>query len=119
MKNFARTLLIMVAGLFTAIGCDEYVAIGPQYTLEADNYFKTASDYDKALTGAYDLLQTSYLSLWIGEIASDNAIAGGESVTDSEGLHQIDAMTHGGVNNELRSLWRYMYTGITRANYIF
>ena len=39
--------------------------------------------------GAYDLLQSSFLSVWIGEIASDNTIAGGESVTDTEGLHQI------------------------------
>src|SRR5690606_21517506 len=84
-----------------------------------ENFFKTPNDYDRALTGAYDLLQTSYLSLWLGEIASDNSIAGGESVTDSEGLHQIDDMTHGGQNNELKSHWRYMYSGITRANYIF
>src|SRR5690606_28715466 len=56
---------------------------------------------------------------WIGEIASDNAIAGGESVTDTEGLHQIDAMTHGGVNNELRRLWRWMYAGVARANFLF
>ncbi len=71
-----------------------------------------------ALIGAYDLLQASFLSVWIGEIASDNTIAGGESVTDTEGLHQIDQMNHGGVNNELRSVFRWNYAGITRANYI-
>ena len=58
------------------------------------------------------------MSLWIGEIASDNAIAGGESANDSQGLHQIDAMTHGGVNNDLRSIFRWNYVGISRANYI-
>jgi hypothetical protein len=56
--------------------------------------------------------------LWIGEIASDNSIAGGESVNDSQGLHQIDNMTHGGVNNELRNILRWNYAGITRVNYI-
>ncbi|ELR70566.1 putative outer membrane protein [Fulvivirga imtechensis AK7] len=108
-------LICMVA----SFSCEDYVDIEPKYTRDADNFFKAPEDYDKALTAAYDLLQTSYLSLWIGEIASDNAIAGGESVTDSEGLHQIDAMTHGGVNAELRSIWRWMYAGITRANFIF
>lgn len=119
MKKIFRTFILFSAGALASIGCDDYVDIDPLYSQNADNYFKSPSDYDKALTGTYDLLQTSYLSLWIGEIASDNAIAGGESVTDSEGLHQIDAMVHGGVNNELRSLWRWMYTGITRANYLF
>ncbi|MEY3199864.1 MAG: hypothetical protein RJA13_1822, partial [Bacteroidota bacterium] len=85
---------------------------------DAENFFETPEDYDRALTGAYDLLQSSFLSLWIGEIASDNSIAGGESVNDSQGLHQIDLMNHGGVNVELRNILRWNYAGVTRANYI-
>lgn len=119
MKNFINKILLLTTGLFVSISCDDYVDIGPQYALDADNYFNSPADYDKALTGAYDLLQTSYLTLWIGEIASDNSIAGGESTTDTPGLHQIDEMTHGGVNQELRSVWRWMYAGVTRVNYIF
>jgi starch-binding outer membrane protein, SusD/RagB family len=119
MKNFKRTLLIAIAAIFTTVSCDEALNVEPEYSLDADNYFKSPSDYDRALVGAYDLLQTSYLDMWIGEIASDNSIAGGESVTDTESLHQIDAMTHGGVNQELRSLFRWMYAGITRVNYIY
>jgi hypothetical protein len=119
MKKLFRTSILLVAGVFTAVSCNDYVEIGPQYAQDADSYFHSPSDYDKALTGAYDLLQTSFQNLWISEIASDNAIAGGESVTDSEGLHQIDEMKHGGVNNDLRRLWRWMYAGVARANFIF
>ena len=114
------TKLAVILTLILAIAsCDSFVEIDPYYAQDADSYFNNPDDYSKALTGAYDLLQTSYLDLFIGEIASDNSIAGGESVTDSEGLHQIDAMTHGGVNVELRNLFRWMYTGITRVNYIY
>ncbi len=109
----------MAAATCVSVSCDNYVDIEPEYTIDADNYFKSPEDYDKALTAAYDLMQTSYIDMWIGEIASDNSIAGGESVTDTQGLHEIDAMTHGGVNNELRSLFRWMYAGITRVNFIF
>lgn len=119
MKNFSKTFFTALMISLTSISCDDYVNIDPYYAQDADNYFKSPSDYEKALIGAYDLMQTSYLDMWIGEIASDNSIAGGESVTDSEGLHQIDNMTHGGVNAELRSLFRWMYAGITRANFIF
>jgi hypothetical protein len=119
MKNFFKTSILIAAITSMSLSCDNYVDIDPEYSIDADNFFKSASDYERALTGAYDLMQTSYLDIWIGEIASDNSIAGGESVTDSEGLHQIDAMTHGGVSNELRSIFRWMYTGITRVNYIY
>ena len=108
-------ILVLITGLH---GCKKFLAVDPPYAQDAENYFLTEEDYDKALIGAYDLLQSSFLSVWIGEIASDNTIAGGESVNDTEGLHQIDNMTHGGVNNELRSVLRWNYTGITRANYI-
>lgn len=118
MKFLSKTILILFAVTMVNVGCD-YTDIDPEFTRDADSFFIDEQDYYQALTGAYDLLQTSYLSLWIGEIASDNSIAGGESVTDTEGLHQIDNMTHGGVNNELRSVFRYNYAGITRANFIF
>jgi hypothetical protein len=119
MKLFIRTILLATSISLVSISCDDFVNIDPYYAQDAENYFKSPDDYQRALVGAYDLMQTSYLDIWIGEIASDNSIAGGESVTDSEGLHQIDAMTHGGVNTELRSLFRWMYAGIARVNYIF
>ena len=114
--NIAFTLLIV--SLITFVGCKKFLDLEPPYAQDAENYFQNQSDYELALIGAYDLLQASFLSVWIGEIASDNTIAGGESVTDTEGLHQIDDMNHGGVNNELRSVFRWNYAGVTRANYI-
>ncbi len=119
MRKTIRTAILILGISSLSLSCDDYVNIDPYYAQDADNYFLSPNDYEKALIGAYDLMQTSYLDMWIGEIASDNSIAGGESVTDSEGLHQIDNMQHGGVNAELRSLFRWMYAGITRVNYIF
>lgn len=119
MKSFIKTFILLISFSFVSISCDDLVDIDPYYSQDAENFFRSPADYERALTGAYDLLQTSYLDMWIGEIASDNSIAGGESLTDSEGLHQIDDMTHGGLNAELRSLFRFMYAGIGRVNYIF
>lgn len=116
MKNI--NLGIILTGLLLFVGCEKFLDVSPPYAQDAENYFRTPEDYNMALTGAYDLLQSTFVNVWVGEIASDNTIAGGESVTDTEGLHQIDEMTHGAVNNELRSILRYMYTGITRCNYI-
>jgi tetratricopeptide (TPR) repeat protein len=110
---------ILTVGLILPFsGCNEFLDINPLYTQDAENFFETPDDFDRALTGAYDLLQASFMHVWIGEIASDNAIAGGESVTDTEGLHEIENMSHDAVNQELRSVFRWNYAGITRANYI-
>ena len=120
-NRFFNKSILAVALMGTAImhsGCDKFLAIDPLYTQDSENYFQTPVDYERALTGAYDLLQGSFMSLWIGEIASDNSIAGGESVTDTEGLHEIDNMSHDAVNNELRSVFQWNYAGISRANYI-
>jgi hypothetical protein len=117
MKKIAFLALTFVV-VAAISGCKKFLKVDPPYTQDAENFFQTQEDYEKALIGAYDLLQGSFLSLWIGEIASDNSIAGGESVNDSQGLHQIDNMSHGGVNSELRSILRWNYAGITRVNYI-
>ena len=111
-------ILLACATIVSLPSCEKFLSVDPPYAQDAENFFQTPEDFDRALTGAYDLLQSSFISLWIGEIASDNAIAGGESVNDSKGLHDIDNMTHGGVNAELRSVFRWNYTGITRVNYI-
>ncbi|WP_158858031.1 RagB/SusD family nutrient uptake outer membrane protein [Lunatibacter salilacus] len=116
MKTIYLKLLI-VLGLLSS--CDQLLDIDPEFSQDAESFFNTPEDYERALIGAYDLMQTSYLQVWIGEIASDNAIAGGESVNDSRGLHEIESMTHGGVNEELRSLMRFNFAGIARTNYIF
>jgi hypothetical protein len=111
-------ILFLMLSFLGLSSCKKFLDVNPPYGQDAENYFQTPDDYERALVGAYDLLQASFLSVWIGEIASDNTIAGGESANDTEGLHQIDAMTHGAVNNELRSIMRWNYAGITRANYI-
>ncbi|TAD98757.1 MAG: RagB/SusD family nutrient uptake outer membrane protein [Bacteroidetes bacterium] len=114
-----KKIFILFFLLFGSFGCSSYLDIEPEATRDADKFFLAPRDYEQGLIASYDLLQTSYLSIWIGEIASDNSEAGGESPTDTEGLHQINTMQHGGQNNELRSLWRWMYAGITRTNYLF
>ena len=115
-----RIILIIVLGTTLVFSCEEMLEdVEPQFTQDAENFFNTPADFDRALTGAYDLMQNSYLDLWIGEMASDNSIAGGNNVNDTPGLHQIDDMTHNGVNAELRSVLRNNYSGISRANFIF
>ncbi|MEO9869431.1 RagB/SusD family nutrient uptake outer membrane protein [Ekhidna sp.] len=104
----------------TAFSCEDIVDIEPQFAQDAESYFQTEQDYENALIGAYDMIGQSFLSLWLGEIASDNSIAGGESPNDTRSLHEIDEMVHTPESElELRRHLRFMYSGITRTNFIF
>ena len=118
MKKINRLFTAIIISTSLLVGCSKFLDLDPPYTQDAENFFQNEQDYLRALTGAYDLLQGMFVSYWIGDIASDNCIAGGESVTDTEGLHQIENMTHGAFNDELISIMIFNYCGIGRCNFI-
>ena len=97
---------------------DDFVETKPAYSIDSENYFNSKQDYNDALVATYDLLQSSYVNVLLGEIASDNTLAGGESPTDVIGFQQIDDMIHTPVNSNLHDVWNWMFAGIQRANYI-
>ena len=118
-RNISNIQLIGAFLLFITIGScsDDFVDVEPPVE-NSEDYFNTASEYQRALIGAYDLLQATYLSVMLGEIASDNTVAGGESATDQLSIQEIDKMNHTPVNQSLRNIWSWMYAGVNRANYI-
>ncbi|CAL2080843.1 RagB/SusD family nutrient uptake outer membrane protein [Tenacibaculum sp. 190524A02b] len=110
--------LVLIALTFIVFGCEDYLDITPEGRENSENFFNSADDYEKALTGVYDLLSTTYLNQILGEIASDNSLCGGENATDVLDWQQIDDMTHNPDNGALRNVFQWMYAGISRANYI-
>ncbi|AOW18953.1 RagB/SusD family nutrient uptake outer membrane protein [Polaribacter vadi] len=109
------TLLLLVGFSFSC--SDDFVEVKPTST-NSEDFFNTQEDYEKAIIGAYDLLQSTYLNVMLGEIASDNSLAGGESATDTPGIQEVDDMIHTPLNAQLRDIWNWMFAGVNRANYI-
>lgn len=118
--KFFKHISILIAVIFSASACTDYVDYEPidDYQITADVYFNAATDYEAAVVGTYDPLQWMYLNILIGDIASDNSLSGGESATDVMGLQQIDDMVHNPNNDNLTSIWKWLYEGINRANYL-
>ncbi|MBT8384703.1 MAG: RagB/SusD family nutrient uptake outer membrane protein [Bacteroidia bacterium] len=96
---------------------DDFVDVASQDE-NSEEFFNSEEDYQNALIGAYDLLQATYLNVMLGEIASDNTLAGGESATDVPGIQEVDDMIHFPVNAQLRDIWSWMFAGVNRANFI-
>lgn len=120
MKKYLFTIIITLTLFSTvSISCsDEFVDPKPAYSIDSENYFNSKADYEQALIAAYDLLQSSYANVLLGEIASDNTLCGGESPIDVIGWQQIDDMIHTETNSNLRDIWNWMFAGVQRANYI-
>lgn len=118
MKNYKN--IFYAFAIFAGLaGCsDDFIEREPVYSIGSENYFNSETDYYNALVGAYDLLQSTYVNVMLGEIASNNTLCGGESATDVIGFQQIDDMTHTPVNSNLKNVWDWMFAGVNRANYI-
>ncbi|MFT6197532.1 MAG: hypothetical protein ACJAXY_001870 [Nonlabens sp.] len=117
MKIYKIYMLLFVAAIGLNACSDDYVDVASEDP-NSENFFNSQADYENALIAAYDLLQSSYINVMLGEIASDNTLAGGESATDVIGIQQIDDMVHTSVNAQLTDLWRWMFAGVNRTNYI-
>lgn len=119
MKRNIITVIMAFSMIMTSVSCgDDYVEVDPYYAVDSENYFNSEEDYYRALIGAYDLMHSTYQQVIVGEIASDNTLAGGESASDVIGWQQIDQMTHTSVNSNLKQIWDWMFAGVNRAAYI-
>ena len=120
MKTIKLFLTLFI--IFSFISCDDYVDYDAKedYQVVAEDYFASESDFEAALIGVYvyDVLQWTTYNVMIGDIASDNSLCGGESATDVIGLQRIDDFLTIADNDQLDRIWRYMYEGINRANYL-
>tara|TARA_B110000879_G_scaffold177788_1_gene232559 strand:+ start:326 stop:1888 length:1563 start_codon:yes stop_codon:yes gene_type:complete len=118
MKNLLKTTFLFI--LFNAISaCNDYVDIIPIAT-NSENYFNNEEEYEDALIGVYDMLQTTLFNVMVGHTASDDIIAGGDPNTfDQPTLQRIDKMIHSPSDNEqIQQIWQLMYAGYNRANYV-
>lgn len=71
---------ILAASVFSCT--DKFVEVEPEYSIDSENYFNSEADYYYALVAAYDMLQSTYVNVIVGEFASDNTLCGGENATD-------------------------------------
>ncbi|QMW00226.1 RagB/SusD family nutrient uptake outer membrane protein [Spirosoma foliorum] len=118
MKKIALFLTAFVG--LTACQKD-FLDLKPQSQPNVDNFYKTSTDFNNAVNGAYDALQSS------NQYGNDyNTVieARGDNVLDndpssSSGLrYNIDRFIEPTTNTVLRDTWGSLYTGINRCNLI-
>lgn len=118
-RNYFISLsLLLLVVSFTS--CKKWLDYNPHedYRITELDYLKSESDYRTMAVSVYTPLQWLNQSVVVGDVASDNAVSGGENASDVLALQQIDDYTHTPVNSTLTELWQAAYEGINRANYL-
>lgn len=110
--------LVFLTSLLTS--CKKWVDYNPHedFRITELDYLKSETDYRTMAISVYTPIQWLNQSVPVGDIASDNAVSGGENASDVLSLQQIDDYTHTPVNSTLTELWQAAYEGINRANYM-
>ena len=120
MKNkFIKSIGILTL-MIVLFSCKKWVDYNPHddFQITELDYLKSESDYRTMAVSVYTPIQWMNQMVPIADIASDNAVSGGENASDVLSLQQIDDFTHTPVNSTLTEIWQSAYEGINRANYM-
>lgn len=119
-----KKITLNIASLFVLMlllaSCKKWVDYNPRedFRITELDYLASESDYRTMAVSVYTPLQWINQVVPIGDIASDNAVSGGENASDVLALQQIDDYTHTPVNSTLTEIWTSAYEGVNRANYM-
>lgn len=120
MKKYIILLLLPAASIFNA--CDDFLELEPASqsvaisNTSADSiFYKSASEVEAALAGAYADFKNEYYQLDYfvnGDAQSDDAYAGG----DNPANFQIDDYKLDATNSNVSRDWAYLYSTIGKTN---
>lgn len=107
---------------------DQILDKSPLGLIGEDNAYVTESDATKALTAAYNLVAANnwcctysgpgYMHWVLGNVASDDAVKGGESGSDQLYAQQVSLFNIPTDNDATRFAWSSQYVGVRRANLV-
>lgn len=118
MKKFIVALSFLAVALTS---CEKWLTEDGPMVNRVSDYFTSAETARQVTTGVYTPLmweyQNGYFPEWyFGDIASDDALKGGQNVADGPDLYDIDNFKVVANNGIILQFYRAQYQGIARAN---
>lgn len=117
-KEHAIISILFISAV--AVSCNKWVDYSPHddYRVTDQDYLQSEDDYRSMVVSCYSPLQWLNQMVPVGDIASDNSVAGGENASDILPLQDIDDYNITPNNSTLTDLWKSAYEGINRVNYL-
>lgn len=123
MRRFLRNIniLTLAAATLTLSSCNDWLLEPAPGTTELDDFFTSGTTCKQSVVAAYHPLMWeyggTYFSEWfIGDVASDDALKGGENTGDMAAAYDIENFKTNASNQLLLDYYRTQYQGISRCN---
>ncbi len=128
MRNLIIKTCIIGSSFILLNSCKDYLQETPYSFIAPENFFKSASDAEYALTGLYDILNTSSIQgqgnhhLWgrgmhyLTVLGSDELVA--NNTSPDVNFTAYSNYTYTPATDVASYTWIFLYAGINRANYI-
>lgn len=115
--------IIMVVAMATLLsGCNDWLREDAPGSTKLEDFFTDGTTALQSVNACYTPLmwelQGTYFSEWfVGDIASDDAVKGGEHVLDMAAAYDIENFKTVASNELLLQYYRAQYQGIARCNF--
>ncbi len=116
MKKIIFILLITIPGF---ISCDDFLNLSPEYQINEVSYYQTENDFETAVTGIYNTLQSMHnreVLLGPAELLTDNTEI--NSYVYDPVMMEYDYAEITSSNVYINNLWTYCFTVIAYSNNI-
>ncbi len=117
-----KIIMAVVAMATLLSGCNDWLREDGPGKTELDDFFTSGQTALQAVNAAYYPLaweyNNTYYSEWfVGDIASDDAVKGGQNLTDMADAYDIENFKTVASNTLLLDYYRAQYQGISRCNF--
>ena len=99
-------------------GCTKFLTEDLKGEFSSDTYYQNDKQAMQSINGVYNAISFTGADndIWVfGDVASDDAVKGGNSGDQSE-ITYIDQFTANSTNGIIKNYWKFVYEAISRAN---
>jgi hypothetical protein len=113
--------ILLASGIFTMTSCNDWLLEPTPGVTLLEDYFTVGKTAIQTTNGAYVPLMwefnSTYFPEWfIGDVASDDALKGGQSVGDMADVYDFENFKTNSNNTYLLDFYRAQYQGVGRCN---
>ena len=115
-------ILALIATATLLGGCNDWLREDAPGKTELDDFFTSGQTALQAVNAAYypmawEYHGTYYPEWFVGDVASDDAVKGGQNLTDMADAYDIENFKTVASNGLLLDYYRAQYQGISRSNF--
>ncbi|NDV80018.1 RagB/SusD family nutrient uptake outer membrane protein [Dysgonomonas sp. 511] len=123
MKKYISTNILCILSALFLTSCNDWLTETSPGVTELDDYFTNGQTAIQSVNAAYTPIawdyNTTFINEWfIGDVVSDDALKGGQNISDMADAYDMENFKTNSNNGLLLDYYRAQYQGISRCNLV-